>query len=88
MSWHDCNAAERDVLVALFRTDGLTNRQVSDEIERPTSSVSRALQSLDDKGLVDRDGEGQTGRTGTTNRLSDKGHAIVTAQADKFAEAL
>jgi len=87
MSWQDCNATERDVLVSLFREEGKTNREIMADIDRSEMAVSRAVRSLKDKGLVDRE-DGPTGRSGTANSLSDKGRAVVTAQADKFAEAL
>jgi DNA-binding MarR family transcriptional regulator len=87
MSWQDCNATERDVLVSLFREEGKTNREIMADIDRSEMAVSRAVRSLKDKGLVDRE-DGPTGRNGTENRLSDKGRAVVTAQADKFAEVL
>jgi len=87
MSWQDCNATERDVLVSLFREEGKTNREIMADIDRSEMAVSRAVRSLKDKGLVDRE-DGPTGRGGTANSLSEKGRAVVTAQADKFAEAL
>lgn len=87
--WRECNATERDVLFALLADGPGTNREIQDRVDRPQATVSRALRKLDDKGLVDRDGDGKaSGRTGTQNELSDKGRSVVVAAADRAREAL
>lgn len=48
------SAAEYPIMLCLYRSDGITQEDISQEVQVDKSAVTRALQSLADKGLVER----------------------------------
>jgi DNA-binding MarR family transcriptional regulator len=85
--YRECNATERDVLYTLRVGGSMTGREIMQATERPEATVSRALESLAEKGLVDRGESDMDGRT-KVNQLTDEGWDVTTAAFDAYKEAL
>jgi len=87
-TYRNCTVTERDILYALRVESPQTGSDLTDAVGRSGVAVSRALQSLADKGLVARDpAEGIRGAA-KHNRLTDDGKILTATVFQDFAEAL
>lgn len=69
------SAAEYPVMLRLYRSDGITQEEISREVQVDKSAVTRVLQSLMAKGLVERRRDENDRRC---NRI------FLTDQAEKY----
>ena len=87
-TYRNCTVTERDVLYELRVKAPQTGSELTDALGRSKVSVSRALRSLADKGLVAREpADGIRGRA-KHNRLTDEGRTVTGTVFNDFAEAL
>jgi len=86
--WQACNAAERDVLYSLRVEEPMTGSDIAHATGRSPATVSRALRSLAESGLVARDTPSEFPAPQKENRLTDQGRSVTTAAFDAYREAL
>jgi len=87
-TYRDCNATQRDVLYCLRVGQPMTGREVMDATGRSEVAVSRALQALEDQGLVDREDAEDVPGQGKYNRLTDEGDRVTRDAFDAYGEAV
>lgn len=72
---YQITSAEYPILLRLYAREGVTQEEIVAELEMDKSAIARALQSLIDKGFVEKQKDEQDRRC---NRiyLTEKGHGV------------
>jgi len=86
--YRNCNATQRDVLYAIRVNEPVMGKEIASVTDYPDPTVSRALNALERKGLVEREYRGEFKKAGIYNRLTDKGDRVTRDAFDAYGEAV